>query len=337
MNKCNNCHRDIPANWEFPCCPYCGMDLLKVSKESSANINIGDANAFAGDVQIDSHNITNITNVERDKSSEELKQEAFNKYRVFCEQILTDGIIDADEAKMLDTLRINLGISKYESEEILNNVKEQKIKASFTTLNPIAKMTLKQMLSYANEDKIDQIKTNLPRLQVLAQRYTDDWVQFYYYLFLSSLFPEKIIELYESRIEDNYWMEFFVYIAYLNTSKRGEAESALTNMYVWTDRSEGNIALLASIGMMYDYWDDTTMTVSREQAEMMFNEGRESISEQLSLFAKILPFLLTDKAIPDESICNLFYVKYLLSGVMQKRYKAHLYSMLPKLPKIDLL
>lgn len=65
MNKCNNCHRDLPANWEFPCCPYCGMDLLKVSNESSANVNIGDANAFAGDVQIDSHNVINITNVER--------------------------------------------------------------------------------------------------------------------------------------------------------------------------------------------------------------------------------------------------------------------------------
>lgn len=66
MNKCNNCHRDIPANWEFPCCPYCGMDLLKVSNESSANVNIGDANAFAGDVQIDSHNVINITNIERE-------------------------------------------------------------------------------------------------------------------------------------------------------------------------------------------------------------------------------------------------------------------------------
>ena len=76
---CPICGKELTPDWKFPRCPYCGNELPKLPEESmegSHRFSLGDANAIAGDmnVNIDSHNtVTNIVH-ERQKHREEIHQ-----------------------------------------------------------------------------------------------------------------------------------------------------------------------------------------------------------------------------------------------------------------------
>ena len=74
---CPTCGKELTPDWKFPRCPYCGNELPKLAEDNlggSSSFSLGDANAIAGDmnVNIDSHNtVTNIVH-ERQKHREEI-------------------------------------------------------------------------------------------------------------------------------------------------------------------------------------------------------------------------------------------------------------------------
>ncbi len=62
---CATCGKELPADWKFPRCPYCGNELPKLNNGNlggSNSFSLGDANAIAGNVTIDSHTLLSTKN-----------------------------------------------------------------------------------------------------------------------------------------------------------------------------------------------------------------------------------------------------------------------------------
>ena len=106
----------------------------------NSNVNLGDANAFAGDVHI----TNTTTHIERNKTNEELKAEARSAYRNLCKTALTDGIISDEEAVLLEDARIKYGLSKEEAKELMELAKAAIKRSSKNPLGKIQKITFKQ-------------------------------------------------------------------------------------------------------------------------------------------------------------------------------------------------
>jgi len=252
---CPNCKQSFDGKF----CPECGTQLIEEPKvKEGFKLSLGDANAIAGDmsVNIDSHNtVTNIVN-ERQKHKEEIHQEKVVQYKQLCEQVYADGVMTSDEARLLESLRLNLGIDSAEADQIREQVRQIRLQHSQSQLNPIARVSMQQIISMAINGKIDLLQHSFPRLEALAEKYMVDEVQFNYYLILAGLDPRKCIKLYENRKNDNYWQSFWTYMAYQNIEELDKAQLIMAEMEAWTDKPMGNIALLAAVGSLYTYWDD---------------------------------------------------------------------------------
>lgn len=340
MKICTKCNTGLPEGWTFPCCPYCGAQLpQETTEKQSATLQMGDANAISGGVHIDSHNVTtnNITNIERNKTTEELHQERVVKFKMLCQQVYADGRVDLNEARQMENLRMELGLSVEEAEHIREEVRNLRTSHSGKTLNPIARMALSQVTVHAKNCNTNRLQASMPRLEVLAEKYTDDEVQFYYHMILAAIQPEDCIERYENRKFDNYWLAFWTYMAYINTGQVGEAEAVLDSLSVFDQYPYGNITLLATASSLYQYWDSPEMSDLLEQANMFFEQGCEDHSDLLDRFTQVLMMLLDvdDKdAIEEFRKEFAFYFTYLFDEVIKRKQKACVQRMLPRIPKI---
>ena len=338
---CPTCGKELTPDWQFPRCPYCGNELPKLSEEKmggSNSFSFGDANAIAGDmnVNIDSHNtVTNIV-YERQKHREEIHQEMVAQYKQLCERVYEDGVMTSEEARQLESLRISLGIDSAEADQIREQVRLLRLQHSMKELNPVQRVSLQQIVGMAMNGKYELLKQSFPRLEAMAEKYNVEEVQFYYYLLLSGIEPRKCIKLFESRQNDNYWQSFWTYIAYQNIEELDKAQLIMADLENWTDHPYGNVALLATVGSLYTYWEDMTQTEFLEQARMLLEQGADVFSDSLDRFAQSL-ILLTDDN--DDNLHHFqgefrFYFDYVFSGLMHKRKMAHVYSLIPRMPKI---
>ena len=106
MKICPKCNKEWPD--EFKACPLDGTPLVsKPQQPAGFSLNLGDANAISGGVNmsdnhsinntsnVDSHNVitNNITQVEREKSPEEIKHERELAFREACLEVYSNGII----------------------------------------------------------------------------------------------------------------------------------------------------------------------------------------------------------------------------------------------------
>ena len=338
-NYCATCGKELPNDWHFPRCPYCGNKLPNLSKGSlggSNSFSLGDANAIAGNVTIDSHNtVTNIVN-ERQKYREEIHQEKVQQYKKLCEAVYADGVMASEEARQLENLRMDLGLGTAEADQIRESVRQLRLNKAQGKLNPVIKITLQQIVGMAMNGKYDLLQHSFPRLEAMAEKYSVDEVQFYFYLLLSGIEPRKCIKLYESRQNDNYWQSFWTFIAYQNIEELDKAQLILADLENWSEYPYGNVALLATVGSLYTYWEDMTQTEFLEQARMLMEQGADGFSDSLDRFAQSLILLTEDN---DEDLHHFqsefrFYFDYVFSGLMHKRKMAHVYSLIPRMPKI---
>lgn len=335
---CTQCHTTLPEGWNFPCCPYCGAKLpVQQEAQGGATLQMGDANAISGGVHIDSHNVVTNHIVERQKTAKELHQEKVVQFKKLCQEVYADGRVDADEARQMENLRLDLGLSVAEAEKIRNEVKRLRMTQSANRLNPIARVALTQVISQAKTCNTERLLAALPRLETLAEKYTDDEVQFYYYMILSSVSPEECIERYEQRVADNYWLAFWTFMAYLNTDQMGEAEAILDSLTIFEGYPYGNITLLAAASSLYQYWSDPDSDELLEQANMLFEQGCEEHSDHLDRFTQVLMLLLDTEdssSIEEYKAEFAFYFTYIFDEVMQRKQLALLHKMLPRIPKI---
>ena len=338
---CAICGKELPTDWQYPRCPYCGNELPKLNNRNLGGSNsfaLGDANAIAGDmnVNIDSHNtVTNIVH-ERQKHREEIHQEKVQQYKKLCETVYADGVLTSDEARLLESLRLELGIDSAEADLIRESVRQLRLNKAKNQLNPVIRISLQQIVGMAMNGKYELLKQSFPRLEAMAEKYNVDEVQFYYYLLLSGIEPRKSIKLYESRQNDNYWQSFWAYIAYQNIEELDKAQLIMADLENWSGHPYGNVALLAIVGSLYTYWEDMTQTEFLEQARMLLEQGADVFSDCLDRFAQSL-ILLTDDNDENLHHCQKefrFYFDYVFSGLMHKRKMAYVYSRIPRMPKI---
>lgn len=330
--RCNKCGKELPADWAFPCCPFCGSPLAA----EVAGVSLGDANAFAGDVSISVSN----TNIERQKGAEEVKAEALGQYRQLCKQALADGIVTNDERSLLEDARVRLGISAEEARQTFEAAKAGMTRSSKNALGKIQQVTLNQVLKLRDKGKIDNLRSSLGRLETMAQKFDADEVQCNYWMILAGLDPERCIAEYEKRDTDSYWQSFWAAMAYINTGDSASAEGVISDLEAWDDMPFGNIALLAAANSLCEYWKDPTVTDFREQAEAFAEEGASGNTDLIDSFAQALMLLLgADDASAIEEFHDdfLFQLDYVLKGITDRIRSASARDELPPLPKIDLL
>lgn len=325
---CPNCKQEKEGNF----CPICGEKLIeKPEPTNGVNINLGDANAISGGLHI-----SNVVH-ERQKHREEIHQEAVIKFKQLCEQVYADGVMTSEEANQLESLRLTLGLPTEEANQIREQVRNLRLQLSQTQLNPMQRMTLQQIVTMAKNGKIDLLRTSFPRLEAMAQKIDVEEVQFYYYLILAGLEPSRCIKQYEDRTSDNYWQQFWTFMAYQNMEELEKAQTIMVEMEAWTDHPYGNMAMLATVSSLYTYWQDTTQTDFYEQARMFLEQGADAFSDLLDRFTQALIVLSSDN---DENIHEYeqelsFYFNYIFSGLVHNRKMAQVYSKIPRMPKID--
>ena len=112
---CLKCNKEWPD--EFMACPLDGTTLvLKQQQTAGFSLNLGDANAISGGINmsdnhsinntttssVDSHNVitNNITHVERDKTPEEMKHEKEQYFREECLKVYSNGIVTSGETQI---------------------------------------------------------------------------------------------------------------------------------------------------------------------------------------------------------------------------------------------
>ena len=367
---CPDCKKEYDGKF----CPECGTKLIEKPVASGVALNLsGDANAISGGIHLtDSHNVhnedrsvhnisnttsnvnnttnntSNVNNIsgdlrinnivhERQKHREEIHQEAVVKFKQLCEQVYADGVMTSDEARQLENLRLTLGLPTEEANQIREQVRQLRLQKAQTQLNPMQRMTLQQIVTMAKNGKIDLLRSSFPRLEAMAQKFDVDEVQFYYYLILAGLEPSQCIKLYEERTSDNYWQQFWTFMAYQNMEELEKAQLIMAEMEAWTDRPYGNMAMMATVSSLYTYWQDTTQTDFYEQARMFLEQGADGFSDLLDRFTQALIVLSGDD---DENIQEYekdlsFYFNYIFSGLVHKRKMAHVYTQIPRMPKID--
>lgn len=340
MGRCNKCDKELPADWNFARCPYCGEELTPEKPATMTGASLGDANAFAGDVSITSNVTQNITKIERDKSSHELKSEAEAQYRELCKAVIADGIVTQEEVNRLKDAQTRLGLSDSESAKIMTIVKAGAKRSSKSVLGKIQQVSLNQILKIMEAGKIENLAGALGRLEAMAEKYDADEVQCNYWMILCGLDSNKIIEKYQNRESDNYWQSFWTAMAYINTGINGAAESLISDLEAWNDMPFGNIALLAAANSLNEYWNDTDMSDFKEQAQAFVEEGGGESTDLIDKFAQALMILMD---IEDYSQIEEFHedfafqLDFLLKGITDKIKMISVRNAIPEMPKTDLL
>ena len=301
-----------------------------------ADINLGDANAFAGDVHI----TNTTTHIERNKTDEELRAEARSAYRDLCKTALTDGIITEEEAVLLEDARIKYGLSKEEAKELMDLAKAAVKRSSKNPLGKIQQITFKQIQTLINQGTEESLEKALERIRPMAQKFDADEVLCSYYMLLEAIHPDECIRLYESRESDSYWQTFWTCLAFINKGDVANAETLIAEMEAWDSMPFGNVALLAAANSLSEYWNDPTLSEFREQAEAFIEEGGSECTDLIDTFSQALILLA---GVDNASQLNEFYsdfalqFDYILKGITDKIKQKSAKSILPQIPKTELL
>ena len=273
MSKiCPKCNKEWPD--EFMTCPLDGSTLVsKPLQPAGFNLNLGDANAISGGVNmsdnhsvsnntvntttsnVDSHNvITNhITQVEREKTPEELKHEKELAFRKECLKVLSDGIMTSEEKRKLEDLQYNLGLDDQSAKKILAEVTKRSERKS-SILSPVHQITFNNIKTAINANRLDLVNRLMAQMKAMVRRYSVEEIQFTYYMLQAVLHPKDCIDEYEKHYEDKYWQTFWSSIAYRRTGDIEKSELLVADVGdKWIDTiPQENVFILASVNALID-------------------------------------------------------------------------------------
>lgn len=255
---CPKCNKEWPD--EFKACPLDGTPLVsKPQQPAGFSLNLGDANAISGGVNmsdnhsinttsnVDSHNVitNNITQVEREKTPEELKHEREFKFREACLEVYSNGIMTSEQKRKLEDLQYRLGLDESSVSKILSEVaKRSERKASTLPTNHL--ISFNNIKTAIRTTRLDIVNRLMPQLKIMAQRYSAEEVQFTYFMLQAILHPKECIEEYYKSYVDNYWQTFWTSIAYRlgNNDKSYELADELSRK--WPDSPDGDGLILST-------------------------------------------------------------------------------------------
>lgn len=257
---CPKCHREYEGG-RF--CNDCGALLIykqpSLQQRGGFNLSLGDANAISGGVNmsdnhsinttsnVDSHNVitNNITQVERDKSPEEIKHERKLAFREACLEVYSNGIMTSEGKRKLDDLQYRLGLDEVSAHNIISEVaKRSERKASTLPTNHL--IAFNNIKTFIRTNRLDMVNRLMPQLKIMAQRYSVEEVQFTYSMLQAILHPQECIEEYSKCYVDNYWQTFWTSIAYrlVNNDKSHDLADELSRK--WPDSPAGEVLILST-------------------------------------------------------------------------------------------
>ncbi len=333
MSKiCPKCNKEWPD--EFNACPLDGTSLVAKQQEKAGfSMNLGDANAISGGVNmsdnhsvsnntvntttsnVDSHNvITNhITQVEREKTPEELKHDRELTYREECIKLYRNGIMTSDGKRKLEDLQYRLGIDENSALRINSEVSKRAEKKS-SALSPVHQITFNNIKTAINANRLDLVNRLMAQLKAMVQRYSVEEIQFTYYMLLATLHPKECIEEYKSHKEDKYWQAFWSSIAYRRVGDIEKSELLVADVGdKWIDTiPQENVFILATINALIDK-DLFT-------AKSLYDNIVGEHSPYLSNLAACLYTLLYDDILSEEELKqmqndNRFYLDNLFADI----------------------
>lgn len=232
-------------------CSDCGTQLIEEieqSQLSAVNLSLGDANAISGGVHV-----TNTTNiVERTKTDNELLHDNEKKFINQCKRCIEDFVISNEELMELESLRLDLGITKERADELLESIRQLAMKASVKAqLSGLGKIKAKQFSDAILKNNKQLLEQMLGSIEALVLSNENEELRFKYYLVLAGLYPERCIEKYKSAANDEYWLCFWTYIAYVKINKMKEAEKLLCELEAkYLGYPSENAVLLAAGGVV---------------------------------------------------------------------------------------
>lgn len=292
---CPKCNKEWPD--EFMACPLDGTHLIpKPQQLAGFSLNLGDANAISGGVNmsdnhsvsnntvntttsnVDSHNVitNNITQVEREKTPEELKHEKELAFREECLKVYSNGIMTSEGKRKLDDLRYRLGFDENTANKILSEVAKRSERKS-SSLSPVHQITYNNIKTAIIANRLDLVDRLMAQLKAMVQRYSAEEIQFTYYMLQAVLHPKECTEEYESHYEDKYWQTFWSSIAYRRLGNIEKSELLVADVGdKWTDTiPQENVFVLASVNALIDKDIDTAKSlfdnISGEHSQYLTN------------------------------------------------------------------
>lgn len=278
---CPKCNKEWPD--EFMACPIDLTPLVsKPQQPAGFNLNLGDANAISGGVNmsdnhsvsnntvntttsnVDSHNVitNNITQVEREKTPEELKHEKELTFREECLKVYSNGIMTSEGKRKLDDLRYRLGLDENTANKILSEVAKRSERKS-SSLSPVHQITYNNIKTAIIANRLDLVDRLMAQLKAMVQRYSAEEIQFTYYMLQAVLHPKECTEEYESHYEDKYWQTFWSSIAYRRLGNIEKSELLVADVGdKWTDAiPQENVFVLATVNALIDKDMDTAKSL----------------------------------------------------------------------------
>ena len=266
MKICPKCNKEWPD--EFKACPLDGTPLVsKPQQPAGFSLNLGDANAISGGVNmsdnhsinntsnVDSHNIitNNITQVEREKSPEEIKHERELAFREACLEVYSNGIMTSEQKRKLEDLQYRLGLDESSASKILSEVAKRSERKS-SSLSPVHQITFNNIKTAINSNRLDLVNRLLAQMKAMVQRYSVEEIQFTYYMLQAVLHPKECIEEYENHREDKYWQSFWSSIAYRRVGNIEKSELLVADVGdKWIDTiPQENVFILATVNALID-------------------------------------------------------------------------------------
>ena len=261
---CPKCNKEFDGKF----CPECGTQLIE-KPTGSFNINLGDANAISGGINLhDSHNDNSqhydqrgqvninggnyqVNNIAAQKSDLEILQEKKALFLNECRRAYEDNVLDQEEVIALEEIRIKLDLDKGSADSILESVRKMSERnARKTVLSPIAQIRLKALTDNLKKNNIEALLGQIDALEALVNKFENEELLRKFFLVLAVLKPEKCIELTENSRTDSYWMSYWSYIAYIKMGRPKAAENVLNLLDRFTDYPEDNISVLAAAGAL---------------------------------------------------------------------------------------
>lgn len=292
---CPKCNKEWPD--EYMACPIDLTPLVSKPQQTAGfNLNLGDANAISGGVNmsdnhsvsnntvntttsnVDSHNVitNNITQVEREKTPEELKHEKELAFREECLKVYSNGIMTSEGKRKLDDLRYRLGLDETSANKILSEVAKRSERKS-SSLSPVHQITYNNIKTGIIANRLDMVNRLMPQMKVMAQRYSSEEIQFTYYMLQAVLHPNECVEEFERDYVDKYWQTFWSSIAYRRLGNMEKSELLFADVGdKWTDTiPQENTFILATVNALIDkaidYAKSLFDNISGEQSPYLTN------------------------------------------------------------------
>ncbi len=286
---------------------------------SDANNTLHSHNTTDSNNTHNSHNtVTNTSNTSNNVGSigvinnysgraadEKLLSEKKNDYLEFCRKVINNGLISQPVRNQLENKRLELGLSIDDTAELERLAKSNNRSRNFNERDKkLLEDAKKAILNNENE-----LSSELLSLKSITERVYDDEVHFYYYLLLLIAKPQDLINCYNNRTYDDYWMTYWVYIAYMRNKLTDKAVEVISVLSNFQDYPSENIDLLTITQLLYDHCLEENNNSNRLNKALSKLNNCQSHSEILYPFVQALEFKANYPTnISNDNQCN-FYLR----------------------------